>query len=129
MRHTPRFAPVAVLFALLSQSQVQQSVARVAIMWRPSVLSWDNPAIQILEDIATEMVSAGAFRSARASVVVVDRPVSPARLARADPVDAEAPALSARIGRSPPAGSSCSISTETAARRLVLGCRVRRVEL
>jgi hypothetical protein len=128
MRHTPHVAPVALLLASLSLSQAQPSVARVGTMWRTSVLSWDNPATRLLEDIATETVS-DAFEGVSESVVIVDRPLGRPRLARPDPIDAEAPALSARIGRSPPADSSRSISTESPARRLVFGCRVRRVEL
>jgi hypothetical protein len=114
MRHTTRCAPVAVLFALLSLSQIQQSVARVGILWRTSVLSWDNPATQDLEDIATETVSLPAFEWASASLVVVARPLRDARPVRSDPVDA--PALSARISRSPPGSPvSGSIWTESAA--------------
>ncbi len=100
MRHTTRSAPVAVLFALLSLSQIQQSVARAGVLWRASAPSWENPATQVLEDIATETLSPDAFEWASASVVLVARPLRHARPVRSDPVDA--PALSAHISRSPP---------------------------
>jgi len=71
-----RLAAVAFLVGLLGLAHVHYALAFAGILWRESVLSWDNPATQHVEDLASQTVpSADGAREAR------DRTLLGARLA------------------------------------------------
>ena len=58
MTSPPRRAlvPVLVLLGLLGAAHVEHGLARLGVLWRQSVLSWDNPATQVLEELASQAV-------------------------------------------------------------------------
>src|SRR3990172_9219056 len=68
MTSPPRRAlvPVLVLLGLLGAAHVEHGLARLGVLWRQSVLSWDNPATQVLEELASQGVPhADGARQAR----------------------------------------------------------------
>ncbi|OGK99813.1 MAG: hypothetical protein A3E31_10690 [Candidatus Rokubacteria bacterium RIFCSPHIGHO2_12_FULL_73_22] len=68
MTSPPRRAlvPVLVLLGLLGAAHVEHGLARLGVLWRQSVLSWDNPATQVLEELASQAVPhADGARQAR----------------------------------------------------------------
>src|SRR3990172_9030995 len=68
MMSPPRRAlvPVLVLLGLLGAAHVEHGLARLGVLWRQSVLSWDNPATQVLEELASQAVPhADGARQAR----------------------------------------------------------------
>lgn len=47
---------IVFLIALLGVAQAQAGLAHLGILWREAVLSWDNPATQLVEDLASQPV-------------------------------------------------------------------------
>jgi len=47
---------IAVLLALITLAQIQWPLAHLGIVWRVVTLSWDDPATQVAQDLATETV-------------------------------------------------------------------------
>lgn len=54
-RHLARVRVFALL-ALLSVAAVQHSAAELAIIWRAAILSWDSPATQLQDQVASQGV-------------------------------------------------------------------------
>jgi len=72
-----RVALVALLFALLLLAQAHTCLAVNGIIWRALGLSWDNPATQLLEEMALEAVPhTETFREADAGTLVARRSAS-----------------------------------------------------
>jgi hypothetical protein len=46
----------AVLVGLLALGSLQATLAICGIVWRSRVLSWDNPATQVVEEVASTVV-------------------------------------------------------------------------
>jgi hypothetical protein len=90
------------LLALLAFTQVWGPQASLNILWRFTVLSFDDPASQVLDELALETTS---FADAQDEVLAVTRlaAMSARRtpLVRSDGF-ATSEVLSGRIGRSPP---------------------------
>jgi hypothetical protein len=73
---------VALLFALLLPAQAHTCLAVNGIIWRAFSLSWDNPATQLLEEMALEGVPhTGTFCEADARTLAAKRGASPLLLA------------------------------------------------
>lgn len=51
-----RTGRVLLLVGLLALAHLQASVALCGVIWRTTVLSWDNPATQLLEEVACRTV-------------------------------------------------------------------------
>jgi len=47
---------VLLLLALLGVAHLQQGQALFGVLWRESLLSWDNPATQFLEELASQAI-------------------------------------------------------------------------
>jgi hypothetical protein len=94
---------VALLFALLLLAQAHTCLAVNGIIWRGLGLSWDNPATQLLEEIAVEAVPhTDDAREVKASAHVAGR--SACHLALATPPDTPRWLLAFAHGtRGPPA--------------------------
>lgn len=94
---------VALLVGLLSVVQFESSHASVSILWRYAVLSWDNPATQIQDELACGTAPcadlAGEARESVRAVHLAPGVLAPSRNQTAR----ESPAHSAGITRSPPA--------------------------
>lgn len=58
MTRSPRrlICAVLLLTALLGLTHLQSTLATFGVVWRGAVLSWDNPATQIVEEIASGVV-------------------------------------------------------------------------
>ena len=94
--------PVLLLFGLLGVAHVERALARVGVLWRQSAVSWDNPATQLLEEVASQAVPhADAARQARERVVTAHRVWGRLRLA-GQPAVVSTAALGACITRAPP---------------------------
>jgi hypothetical protein len=98
----PRVAATVLFLALLTLVQISGPRASVNILWRFAVLSFDNPATQLLDELALEKTP---FADALGDVLAF------ARLATSSSHAAPLPCtqgvvpsevLSARISRSPP---------------------------
>lgn len=94
---------ILLFIALVGVAHTQATFAHLGILWRAAVLSWDNPATQLIEDLASQTVphadSAGDLRdhtlaAARRSA----RVLLPAVFSRPPH-----PALARVISRAPPA--------------------------
>jgi hypothetical protein len=92
---------VLLLLALLALLLVQVPRASLNIVWRFAVLSFDNPATQVLDELACATTPyADSTAEARESVAVA----APGRLVwLQEPRAGQRPALVAGITRSPPA--------------------------
>src|SRR3990172_9876522 len=103
MMSPPRRAlvPVLVLLGLLGAAHVEHGLARLGVLWRQSVLSWDNPATQVLEELASQAVPhADGARQARDRVAAGRG--DGARLGVAGDPDGPPGAASRPRGRRPP---------------------------
>jgi hypothetical protein len=101
LRASARLWAVALL-ALLSVALVQQSAARLGIVWRLAVVSWDSPATQLEDEVASQgLLHDDPARRARAhalaALVPADRLWLPA-----PPSGPRAVAGLARLTRAPP---------------------------
>lgn len=99
----PENLRIAFLLGLLAIVQAESPRALVGIVWRVAVLSWDNPATQVAQDIATASVprtdcSRDVYERARYSARSLGRAPLP-ELNHAS----EGPTLSRRVTRAPPA--------------------------
>lgn len=97
-----RLAPALLLFALLALAHAQHGLALIGTVWRIAALSWDNPATQLIEEVASQAVPhVDPVRSLRDRIVA-----APADVAGVLPPDdgacSLAPALSACGTRAPP---------------------------
>ena len=94
---------IAVLLALITLAQIQRPLAHLGIVWRVVLLSWDDPATQTPQDLATETIpqaEPGREINERMRATVQHgtsmlRPTPDRR--------SEHPATTGRITRSPPA--------------------------
>ena len=69
-RRTERLVSVALLLSALALAHTQDVGARLGIIWRVAVLSWDSPATQMADEIATgKVTSTDPTRDARNHVV------------------------------------------------------------
>jgi hypothetical protein len=93
---------VTVLVALLALGHLQATLAVVGIIWRASRLSWDSPATQLVEEIASAVVPVSDPSRLAAEHLAVARAAPGRVLALEDRGDAQRPALSERITRAPP---------------------------
>jgi hypothetical protein len=90
------------LLSLLVVSALQASEARVSILWRASVLSWDSPATQLLDELASQgLLYADPARQAREQATVGLRPAGRLALPSAALVHG-AVAVGSHLTRSPP---------------------------
>ncbi|MGH7391070.1 MAG: hypothetical protein ACREM3_16670 [Candidatus Rokuibacteriota bacterium] len=94
--------PSLLLVALLALAHVEHGLALIGTVWRLAVLSWDNPATQVIEEVASQAVPhVDPARSLRDRIAA-----APADVAGAPPPDAGArslaPALTACDTRAPP---------------------------
>lgn len=94
---------VLLLVALVWVATVEQSVASLAILWRVSVLSWDNPATQLRDETAAQAVAGtDVRRQARdhlIGVLQLSHRVAPPEW----PLAGDRPAFDFRLTRAPPA--------------------------
>src|SRR2546425_153706 len=93
---------IAVLLAVVTLAQIQWPFAHLAIVWRVVILSWDDPATQVAQDLATEtvpQVESGReiYERTRAAGQHATSMLLPASERRS-----ESPATTGRIPRSPP---------------------------
>jgi hypothetical protein len=101
MNRSIRWSAVLALLMLLALAQVEHGRALFAIIWRVAVVSWDNPATQVLEDTASQTLphtdpSRLSHDHARLAARPSGRPAAP------EARETVSPALSARLTRSPP---------------------------
>ena len=94
---------LVVLAGLLSVVQLQSAQASLNILWRYTVLSWDNPATEIEDQLACE--TAPSFDVAAEAREHVRMARATAALLAPNPDEGQhsSPALSSGITRSPPA--------------------------
>jgi hypothetical protein len=99
----PLITATLLLAGLLVLAQTQWCLALVGIVWRSVVLSWDNPATQLVEDVASQAIPhTDPGRSLRDHAIAAAR--ASARLRPAEtPPGVHKPARSRGITRSPPA--------------------------
>lgn len=100
-RH-PRWLLIVAVFALMATWCVQASDAHLSIVWRASVVSWDSPATQFQDELATQAVAyVDAARQLRDHVGAALR--ASGRLAvTASAACGSTGAVTARLTRSPP---------------------------
>lgn len=99
-RHRPAFALLVV--ALLALAHAEHGLARIGTFWRLAVLSWDSPATQDVEAVASQVVPpVDPGRSLHGRIAA-----APADVAATLPPDVDtrslAPARSACGTRAPP---------------------------
>jgi hypothetical protein len=93
---------ILTLLALAALWCVLGADAQISIVWRAVVVSWDSPATQLHDDVATQgIVYLDAARHLRDQMGAALRPAG--RLAAApDHARGDSPALTSRLTRSPP---------------------------
>jgi len=93
---------VVVLLGLLGAAHAQRGLARVEVLWRQSTLSWDDPASQLLDELASQPVPhADPARHARDRIVADGGAGGSLRVAGA-PSGLPDSALRPCSGRAPP---------------------------
>ena len=102
-RGRTRLVLSAAMVVLLALTAVETCDASLRIFWRFAVLSYDNPATQLQDELAcesspTSQAGAEALHSARLAVTTW-RPLAPATV----PLASDASALGSGITRAPPA--------------------------
>jgi hypothetical protein len=98
----PRWVLVLATLALVVTWCAQASHAQLSIVWRTSVVSWDSPATQFHDQLATQgAVYVDAARQLREHVGAAL--LACGRAVPADPPRGHAVAVTSRLTRSPPA--------------------------
>lgn len=93
---------VVLLATLLALAQAHFVVGIFGPLWRTAVMSWDNPASQVVDELACESLThTDPSREAREHAVLAPRACGGIN-ARSQ-VTASSPALRSRLTRSPPA--------------------------
>lgn len=92
---------VAILVALLGLAQAQFVLGLAGTLWRLTVLSWDNPATQVVDELACQTLPhSHPGREAHEHAVVATRPCG--KIHAGAQLAAAGPALPSRFSRSPP---------------------------
>lgn len=92
---------VAILVALLTLAQAQAVLGLFGTLWRTAVVSWDNPATQVVDELACQTLPhTDSAREAHAHTVLATRPSG--KIHASAPAAAAGPALPSRFSRSPP---------------------------
>jgi len=100
-RRSVTIGPVVLLAALLALAQAHFVLGLFGPLWRTAVMSWDNPATQVVDELACESLPHGdPSREAREHAVLAPRPCGDIQ-ARSQ-VAASSPTLRSRLSRSPP---------------------------
>jgi hypothetical protein len=100
-RRSPTLGSVVLLAALLALAQAHFVVGLFGPLWRTAVVSWDNPASLVVDELACESLThTDPSREAREHAVLAPRACG-AYHARSQ-VTASSPTLRSRLTRSPP---------------------------
>ena len=99
-RRSVTIGSVVLLTALLAVAQVEFASRLLGPVWRAAVLSWDNPATQVVDELACDTLPhSDPSGEARHAVLT---PRTSGRVHARSQVLVPAPALPSRATRSPP---------------------------
>jgi hypothetical protein len=100
-RRSVTIGSVALLATLLALAQAHFVLGVLGPLWRTAVVSWDNPASQVVDELACESLPhTDPSREAREHAALAPRPCGDVH-ARSQ-VAAPGPTLRSRLSRSPP---------------------------
>ena len=100
-RRSVPIGSVVLLAVLLALAQAHFVVGIFGPLWRTAVMSWDNPASQVVDELACEGVThTDPSREAREHAVLA--PLACGRVHARSQVAASGPTLPSRLTRSPP---------------------------
>jgi hypothetical protein len=92
----------ALLCSALALAQAESSLAQLGILWRTTLLSWDSPATQILDEVASQTAPASDPSRQAADSVAGGGAVKRRQLLDRFRAPTE-PGLRRQLSRSPPA--------------------------